>query len=126
MTTVGRGRCGEAIAAAYYELLGFTVRRRNLRVGAREIDLVVTRGRLVVFVEVKLRASRAAGGAAAALDARKRSDLLHATSRFHAPLAARGYRVRYDLACLQLDGRNVLELRVFPGVMAPPSSFVTW
>jgi putative endonuclease len=125
MTTVVRGRQGEAIAAAYYELLGFQVRRRNLRIGPREIDLVLTKNRLVVFAEVKLRSSRASGGALAALDFRKRFELLEATSRLHAKLHAQGRRVRYDLVAIQLDRERGLELRHYPAVFSPPSSFVT-
>ncbi len=40
-----------------FEAAGWTVLGRNVRDGPREIDLVVRRGRLVVFVEVKARSS---------------------------------------------------------------------
>ena len=50
------GRLGEARAGEYFEASGFRLLARNYRFGRREVDLVVQRGDLVVFVEVKTRA----------------------------------------------------------------------
>jgi putative endonuclease len=49
------GRRGEAIAANYYQRLGFTVLHRNFRAKGGELDLVLRRGELLLFVEVKAR-----------------------------------------------------------------------
>ena len=54
-----RGRRGEGLAALWLRVQGWRVLARRQRVGAGEVDLVVRRGRMVAFVEVKWRASAA-------------------------------------------------------------------
>ncbi len=49
------GRLGERMALEHYERLGYTVLDRNHRTHAGEIDLVVSGGGALVFVEVKCR-----------------------------------------------------------------------
>lgn len=51
----GLGRDGEELAERLFRNRGFRVLDRNFRCKAGEIDLVVRRGSLVVFCEVKSR-----------------------------------------------------------------------
>jgi putative endonuclease len=58
MNAHGRlGVAGEECAARYYLGLGFRILERNHRRPEGEIDLIVRRGRLLVFCEVKTRTS---------------------------------------------------------------------
>jgi putative endonuclease len=50
-----KGQKGENRAAAYLRLKGYRVLERNYRVPQGEIDLIVRRGDMLVFVEVKAR-----------------------------------------------------------------------
>lgn len=52
-----RGMAAEAAAAALFEAEGFVILDRRVRTPRGEIDLVARRGDLVVFIEVKARAS---------------------------------------------------------------------
>jgi len=52
-----RGRWAELIALWRYRLSGFRLLATRYRTSVGEIDLVMRRGHLVVFVEVKARAS---------------------------------------------------------------------
>ena len=70
------GREGERRAALYLTEKGYRIEDQNVRAGGVEIDLVVRRGRTVVFVEVKTRRSRRFGPAELAVDARKQSRLI--------------------------------------------------
>jgi len=63
-----RGAAGEALAAAYFELLGCEVLGRNQKLAGVEVDLVVADGATRVLVEVKLRGRADFGGAARAVD----------------------------------------------------------
>ncbi len=55
------GAAGEAAVAEWYAERGYTVLARNWRCPSGELDLVVRRGRTVVFCEVKTRSSTAFG-----------------------------------------------------------------
>ena len=76
------GRSGEWIALGLLWLKGHRLRHRNWRGGGGELDLVMARGRTVVFVEVKTRSSDDFGGAAAAVHAAKRQRLVRAASAY--------------------------------------------
>ncbi|HEB88115.1 MAG TPA: YraN family protein [Deltaproteobacteria bacterium] len=79
------GREGEAHAARFLESRGYRIVARNVRADRVEIDLIVRRGRLLVFVEVKSRRTGAHGLAAEAVDDRKQRRLRRGA---HAWLAA--------------------------------------
>ena len=53
------GVLGERRAAIYLMLRGYVIQARNYRAGHHEIDLIASRGREIVFVEVKARSYRA-------------------------------------------------------------------
>jgi putative endonuclease len=57
----GTGKRGEAIAAALLERLGYAIVDRNFRTREGELDLVATRGRVLVFCEVKALIARPSG-----------------------------------------------------------------
>jgi putative endonuclease len=56
VSTRRRGSAAELRAARHYRLRGYRVLGRNVWAGAYELDLVVRRGRRLVFVEVKSKA----------------------------------------------------------------------
>ena len=51
----GAGRRGEALAALFLQLQGYRVLDRRVKTPVGEVDLIVRRGRITVFVEVKSR-----------------------------------------------------------------------
>ena len=63
---------GERLAARHYRLRGYRIVDANARAGGHELDLVVRRGRRLVFVEVKERARDGYGGPVGAVDREKR------------------------------------------------------
>jgi putative endonuclease len=98
-----RGRAGERFAAAYLELLGFEVLERNTRLAGVEVDLVAREASTTVLVEVKWRGRTDYGGAALAIDERKRQRLLRAARA----LAPSSPDVRVDVVAIEPDGDGV-------------------
>ena len=76
------GRQAEARARALLEAAGLQFVAGNVRYRVGEIDLVMRDGSTLVFVEVRERASRRFGGAAASIDARKQQRLSRAAQRY--------------------------------------------
>lgn len=74
-STVARGRRAERRVAWHYRLRGFRVLAQNVRAGGVELDLVVRRGRRLIFVEVKEKAGPGYGDPLEAVDERKRARL---------------------------------------------------
>ena len=109
-TAQDRGRAGEALAAAYLELVGCHCVAHNVRLGGVEVDLVVDDGPSRVLVEVRLRSRGDYGGAAATLDRRKCERLRRAAS----VLEASGVRhPRIDVVTIDLgpDGATLSHHR---------------
>jgi putative endonuclease len=115
--TRARGIAGETLAAAYFELHGASVEGRNVRLAGCEVDLLVRCGRALAVVEVKLRGRGDFGGAAGAVDARKRERLLRAARA----LLARGEaEVRLDVVTIDLKPEG-LDLRHYANAVIEPA-----
>ncbi|MDN4166019.1 YraN family protein [Cytophagales bacterium LB-30] len=56
-----QGKLGETLASQFLEKQGFSIVAKNFRWRRNEIDLIVKKERLLVFVEVKLRKNQAFG-----------------------------------------------------------------
>jgi len=101
--TPNSGDAAEALAAAYLVRQGLRLVARNWRVRGGEIDLVCTDGATLVFVEVRLRRSRAYGGAAASITAAKQQRLIVAARHYlqRHPRSARDRPCRFDAVLLE-------------------------
>lgn len=78
---------------------------RNWRCREGEIDLVLTRARLLVFCEVKTRSSNAYGSPAAAVTLAKQMRLRKLGMRWIDAHQMRSSAIRFDVACVV--GRHV-------------------
>ena len=102
---------GEAAAAAWYEARGYEVVARNWRCRDGELDLILQRGRMFVFCEVKSRTTDAFGLPAEAVTRQKRARIRRLAARWleeDAPLRPR--EIRFDVIAI-LGG----ELEVYEG-----------
>ena len=73
-----QGRQGEESALAYLQRHGLVLIEANFRCKLGEIDLVMREGDTLVFVEVRQRADRSRGGAAASITPAKLRGILRA------------------------------------------------
>lgn len=103
------GAAGEARAAAWYEDSGYTVIARNWRCRQGELDLVLGRGRLVVFCEVKTRSSLAFGSPAEAVTRTKQLRLRRLAAAWIEASGTRPGQVRFDVASVLPGQLDVIE-----------------
>lgn len=101
-----RGREAEEQAFDYLRRHGLTEVERNYRCRFGEIDLIMRDGRTLVFVEVRMRASGAFGGAPASIDARKQRKLLSAARHY---IGSKGKIPDCRFDAVLLNGDNRLE-----------------
>lgn len=116
------GAEGEQRAAEFLERRGYRILARNARAGGVEIDLVVARGRILAFVEVKTRRSRTHGLPEDAVDARKRARLIRGAAAWLRDHPAPGGRVRFDVVSLEPEPSGGLAVRHLPGAFDANSS----
>ena len=93
-----RGLVGELAAARHLEANGWTTLAHRYRVGRHDIDLIVRRGELIAFVEVKARRSASFGDGRQAIGWRKRLLIELVASGWVADYGQSGNQYRFDLA----------------------------
>ena len=105
MDALRPGKRAERRAAWWYRLRGYRVLGANEWVAGYELDLVVRRGRRLIFCEVKEKAGERYGDPAEMVDAEKQRRLRRAAEAWLAahPEAA-GLVVSFDVIAVQ-DGR---------------------
>ncbi|HTX69479.1 MAG TPA: YraN family protein [Thermoleophilia bacterium] len=111
------GRAAEAAAARYLQARGWTLLGRNVRIGRGELDLIVRRGDVLAFVEVKARRSGSCGTPEDAVDGRKRRQVARLAELWLAarPWALRGVSdVRFDVVAVDAIGDHP-QVRHLPG-----------
>jgi putative endonuclease len=91
-----RGRRSEIVAAAFLMAKGYRLLARRFRTPVGEIDLVMRRGRTIIFVEVKQRPSEVEG--LEAVGTRSRRRIARAAEYWLARKpAAAGLDLRFDV-----------------------------
>jgi putative endonuclease len=79
---VERGRRFEELAGQFYKDIGFEIIERNYQAGHKEIDLVVRKDDIVVFVEVKSASNQKFGHPVERVDKRKIHNLTVAAQQY--------------------------------------------
>lgn len=125
MTSGGRrslGARGEDVVAARYRRAGFDIVARNWRCPEGELDVVASSdGRdVIVFCEVKTRASTRFGSGFEAVTPAKQRRLRRLAAQWLAEsrqAGGPGYRrVRFDVAAVTVTASGVLEVDVLEDV----------
>jgi putative endonuclease len=97
------GERGEALAAAWYEAAGYEILARNWRCRAGELDLVLGRGRAVVFCEVKTRSSTRFGAPVEAITRAKSQRIRRLAAQWLAEAQLGGRDLRFDVASVMVE-----------------------
>lgn len=71
-SSYAKGVRAERLSRLYFCLKGYSILAQRYRSKAGEIDLIVARGKILIFVEVKVRATHAEGAASLGTKQQKR------------------------------------------------------
>jgi putative endonuclease len=105
------GTWGETIATGYLQERGYALVARNVRTPYGEIDIVVEKEGLIIFVEVKTRTSGSLGPPEISVTSRKRD---------HMVAAAEYYAQQNEIDHWQID---VIAVEGRPGTKAEITHF---
>jgi len=94
------GFAAELQALAYLVSCGWEIEAHRFRVGRSDVDLVIRRGRLIAFVEVKQRSGPAFGTPQEAVHWRKRLRIQRVASVWIERCGRSGDSYRFDLVSL--------------------------
>lgn len=97
------GALGERIAARWLERSGWRVLARRFRSGHRDLDLVVRRGSVVAFVEVKARCGVGAEDPVEAVRWRKQRELVRSARAWIDRHGREGETYRFDVLGVLLE-----------------------
>ena len=103
------GVAGEQRAARWYEANGYTVLDRNWRCREGELDLVVGRGRQLIFCEVKTRSTATHGVPAAAVTPAKQRRIRRLALLWLEAHPNRSGELRFDVAAVLAGVIEVIE-----------------
>lgn len=105
------GSQGESLAAEILLRHGYRILARNVRTPVGEIDLVARQGKVLVFIEVKLRRSLRFGPPAAAVTAAKQQRLRRAAQYYLLQQRSPAAQVRFDVVAITwLQGLPEVEI----------------
>jgi putative endonuclease len=101
------GQLGERVAERWLLARGWRVIQRRYRSGHRDIDLIAKRDALVAFVEVKARSGNEFGGPVAAVNWKKRSELVRSATTWIDRHGREGEVYRFDVIGVLVSGDRV-------------------
>ena len=100
---------GEQIAADFLLNKGYIIVHKNWRSGKKEIDIIASKGDMLVIVEIKTRSSYGFGFPEEAVNRKKQQFLKVAAEAFicYNP----EYRnIRFDIISILMEGENIKEI----------------
>ena len=118
MSTLRFGALGEEAAAELLRKAGYRIVARNHRCRRGEVDVIAEKGELLVFVEVRTRATAAFGGPEETVDLRKQRRVIAAARDFLAQRRGPAKAARFDVIAV-VDAPGGPSLTHFENAFEP-------
>jgi len=118
-----RGQQGETEAAQFLRDRGWKIVARNWQNGRDELDLVAWDGEVLVFVEVRTRASRAVVSGYHSVTARKKRALARAARAYLRGLTPPPAHFRFDIVEVKVCDDVSPEVLLHSGIPLFPKNF---
>ena len=116
------GEEGERVAARFLEARGYRILERNYRTRRGEIDLIAEDGRVLVFVEVKVRLDDRCGGPAAAITRAKQARIARLAQQYLAWRRVGDRPCRFDVVLIWGADPKTRRIELLPGAFEAPES----
>lgn len=120
------GRQAESAAEQYLRRQGYRIRDRNVRSSYGELDLVVERAGVLVFVEVKARHSAAYGGVPYAVDSRKQARIIRLAAQYLARHQMKNQPCRFDVLLCAGESADPSALQHIENAFEVPGEQLEW
>jgi putative endonuclease len=111
---------GERAAARFLEGRGYRILERNYRTRHGEIDLIAEDGRVLVFVEVKVRFDDRFGGPAAAITRAKQARIARLARQYLAWRRVDDRPCRFDVVLIWGADPKTRRIELLPGAFEAP------
>lgn len=99
---------GEEEATKYLKKQGYVIVAKNVKIAGVEVDVIVKKSNLLVFVEVKTRNGIIFGRGIEAIDKRRQKRYIRAAKAFTAIPTYASMDVRFDV--VEVSGDSVLHI----------------
>ncbi|NML22110.1 YraN family protein [Pseudoflavitalea sp. G-6-1-2] len=96
------GHYGEAIAAEWLQLNGFSILHRNWKYRRYEIDVIASKEEMLHFIEVKTRTSHQFGYPEEAVSKKKMENMMKCADRYQ-QTDTRWKRIQYDILSISIS-----------------------
>jgi putative endonuclease len=116
------GSEGERAAAEFLEARGYRILDRNYRTRLGEIDLVAEEGRILVFVEVKVRLNDRFGGPAAAITSAKQARIARLAQQYVMSRRLGERPCRFDVVLIWGGDPKTRRIELLPGAFDAPAN----
>lgn len=107
--TQTQGQEAEALALRHLQGKGYTLRLKNYRTRLGEIDLILDKGKILVFVEVRERKSSSYGTPAETVTSKKQKRIAKAALMYIKEKALTNRNLRFDIVAVQNGNITHLE-----------------
>ncbi|QDH23855.1 YraN family protein [Saccharibacillus brassicae] len=108
-TRQDKGRAAEEAAVLHLQRQGWTIAERNWSCRSGELDVIATKGPIILFVEVRSRSGSGFGLPAESVDARKVRKVRQTAEVYLHRFGLSDREIRFDVIAVMLGRR--LEIR---------------